>query len=679
MHRSHWLHPILLAASLGVMAGLLRAAREIVSHGYLELGFWRTCATMLRSAVLPALALGAGLGLIVALMALWGRRLWGGGELARLVGDGLVRRARRHPELLAAPAAFLPLIALLAIWQQRLSQGLVLGLAAAAAAGAIVASLELNRTTAVPSAGPARWRAQAWLYAGTAGIALWACFGFKRKLVALGSLDPKIGDLFLAGCLMVLGWWCWSASARPTGWGRWWPVLVESPLLLAIAVVLLPQAVPARWTPRQPYNVLLIGIDTLRYDHTSIAGDGASRLGLSPNLAALGARGTVFTRALSQAPWTLASFSSILTGKYPPQHGAISQLGKLRPRELTLGEIFHEAGYRTCALVTGHYMMSDSGVPQGFERVLQKRTGRDDITSDWVTDRAIDFIQHDPDRPFFVLAHYYDPHYRYQDHRDFHLADGYRGWLRDGEVRWREQRHLMRPHEIQFMRDVYAEEVQYTDRAIGRLLDRLRRSGLDRDTVILVVADHGEELLEHGWVGHLGSMHQEVLHVPMILVLPAAAQRVARVDRLVETRRVFATLLDAVGIELAQAQGASLVPLATDFEAAQPNPQDRAFSVVYSPPEQDRFLEQHPRALALVAGDWKLIHDLARDVRSLYNLSSDPGERTNLADQEPEILRRLDTELDEWWAGMLRAMPAPERHRTITNEEQQRLRSLGYL
>ena len=166
----------------------------------------------------------------------------------------------------------------------------------------------------------------------------------------------------------------------------------------ALGFMLVPLAAPAAlWLllsqPAPPSqqalqkNVILIGVDTLRWDHTSLSIDAARDL--TPNLRAWSQHGTRFENAISQAPWTLPAFASVMTGRYPRQHGATSLFGSLREEEVTLAEVLREEGYRTAAIISNLFVDSERRFRQGFDRFSEDHVrGHDAITSRGVTDEA---------------------------------------------------------------------------------------------------------------------------------------------------------------------------------------------------------------------------------------------------------------------------------------------------
>ncbi|UCC68705.1 MAG: sulfatase, partial [Armatimonadota bacterium] len=283
-------------------------------------------------------------------------------------------------------------------------------------------------------------------------------------------------------------------------------------------------------------NVMVVSIDTLRADRASLLSEDERERDLTPNMRELlAARGTVFSKAIAQAPWTLPSVASIFTGVYPKQHGAEHRTSVLPPGQLTIAEILREAGYRTLGVSSALYVTNASGLRQGFERFDESQArGQRNISSPRVTDKAIEFLEASSGEPFFLFVHYFDPHWAYRDHEEFGFAGWYDGWLSDisqrlkqdeftrhlGTVRPRPRRQLLDPEELKYIRDLYEGEIAYTDAEVGRLLRYVRQAGLEKSTLTIMVADHGEEFLERGNLGHGETIWQEVVHVPMIIAGP---------------------------------------------------------------------------------------------------------------------------------------------------------------
>jgi arylsulfatase A-like enzyme len=663
------------AAALGLGLGI----EEVLSHGYSALGFSRSSYLVLRDSVTDAVVAGviaASIAVVVLSVVIlaWGRLTAGrnregrglaawrfaGGVTAGLVVLAVLSFAPDAPAPRTALAVALVTVVVAAtLAAPRLHAGSP-GLKATLGA---LASIALFGPVMILSLGiPDRYYFSLGevVTRNTAVVAaVVICFLLTRSawLRSLGAgsprLSPALTRIVLAAFTLGLPLALWvltPALARPT---------------LSAANV---------------KNVVLIGIDTLRADRTTLLDPTVEGRSLTPNLRALASRGTVFGSAVSQSSWTLPSFASILTGRYPQQHGAMFLTGTLRESEVTLPEVLREAGYATGAVVSHFYVDERHGFSQGFDRF---RTDYDPmvrtlVNSERVTDLGLEFLDRHRDDDFFLFLHYFDPHYEWMNHAGWDFADSYAGWLREDPMdiyNLRAKRHLLETPEVDWLRALYDEEIAYTDAAIGQVLDYLRDHGLLETTAIIVVSDHGEEFLERGWLGHTITLNEEVVAVPLVAVLPGAGGDGTVVESTVETRSLFATVLDYLEIDDTKRPGASLLPLVRGEAAAAGS--DVAYASVWLPPDRSD-VGKNVVMSSVRSGEWKLIVDHLRGREQLYDLATDPGEAVDLSGERPEKLAELLTLLDDWVAEMREAgVDLP--HLEPDDELREKLRSLGYL
>ena len=502
--------------------------------------------------------------------------------------------------------------------------------------------------------------------AAAAPAALWSA----RELAWRPTEVESWLRLFAAAACAGVGVWMLERRARMA----WWS-------LAALCIA----GVGAGWAAsrpgaaslraERPLNVLIIGVDTLRADATSLAGSGPQGRDTTPQLREFAQRAVVFDNAVSQAPWTLPAFASMFTGRYPLEHGAHRLTSRLGFEQTTLAEILREAGYRTSAVTSHYYLDKSHGLEQGFEHFDSSNAlGHAAVTSERVTDLAIAQLERDDGRPFFVFAHYFDPHYEYRDHSAQAWADGYTGWLREQNdfENLIKIRHLLEAPEVDWLQALYHEDIAFTDAQIGRLLEHVRARGLERDTLIVVVADHGEEFGERGMFGHTISVHAEQLHVPLVIAAPGVSA--ARVSEVVETRALFETVLEVLGVDVRRTGGAPSLLRSFAAESSAPQP---AYSIVWLDDSQLSW-GKRIKAVCVREGRWKLVHDVTRGRKFLYDLDNDPGERRDVRSAEPHSTARLEALLDTWLAQQLQARtgnstaardPATERA----------LKALGYL
>jgi arylsulfatase A-like enzyme len=363
----------------------------------------------------------------------------------------------------------------------------------------------------------------------------------------------------------------------------------------------------------------------------------------------------------------------------PSSHGVTNPQTLLAPEQETLAELLEIRGYETGAIVSNLIINRERGFAQGFDDFDESLIGRRK-SSRKVSDLAIHWLRKKADSKFFLFVHYYDPHYPYIHHPRFDRTSGYQGAvLPEGDI-WelRDAGPSFSEQDLSHLVGRYHEEIAFTDDHIGRVLDELRVQGLYDRTIILVVADHGEELMDHGWIGHTRTLYEELLHVPMILRVGNAVQP-RRLEMPVSLLDVMPTLRALAGDRGEdRTQGISLVPYL--FGGLEPDRQRSLFAEVsfrFSRPPDDT---KTTFKTSLLADGYKTIHDLPTDSWEIYDLAADPEEKNNLAGSghaaEAELRRRLLA-----WETSRTSVAEGESSRSFEPSPQdiERLRALGYV
>ncbi|MEE9607727.1 MAG: sulfatase-like hydrolase/transferase, partial [Myxococcota bacterium] len=401
------------------------------------------------------------------------------------------------------------------------------------------------------------------------------------------------------------------------------------------------------------WNVLLVTLDTTRWDHLGCYGDEAAR---TPALDGLARRGVLFENAVAQAPITLPSHASIMTGKYPPAHGVRGNARYALPaRHRTLAEILAEHGYQTAAVVGSFVLDRRYGLAQGFARyeddreAMQQRTGSGDAArpgSD-VSRAALDLAaRFDRAAPYFLWVHYFDPHAPYAPPRE--VAASF-----DSTETGR-----------------YRAEIAAMDAAIGELLDGLEARDLLDRTLVVVVGDHGEGIAgPHAERSHGLFLYADTMRIPLIWSAPGGLAEGRRVERLARQVDVLPTLLDLLGLDPAAGiDGASLRgSLEGVAEAPDPGVVSYGESLLgwdsygWAPVYQVRTAE------------WKFIE---APTPELYRLAVDPREATNVADEFPNVVEQLRGELRRVREAQGGSALVPG---LVQGEDVERLEALGYV
>ena len=389
-------------------------------------------------------------------------------------------------------------------------------------------------------------------------------------------------------------------------------------------------------------NVLLVTIDTLRRDRLGAYG---STAGLTPTLDRLAASGIVYSRAFSHVPMTLPAHTSILTGRLPASHGVHNNTAfRLADDVPTLAATMKHAGYRTGAFVGAFVLDARFGLNRGFDEYddryphsggtqtfrFDERRGSEVVQAagDWILNQGSG-LRAQGNLPWFAWVHLFDPHAPYDA-----------------------------PPEYRAGRAPYDAEVFYADAMLGRLIDRLRAAhALDR-TLIVVTADHGESLGEHGETTHGLFAYDATIAVPLILAAPSVPP--GRVDALVGHDDIMPTILDLAGVAPpAGMDGRTLV-------TAPPVDRRIAFEAL------DANLTRGWAPLTgVISGRWKYI-DLP--IRELYDVLADPREATNVAERDA-------AHRDPLARAVARTAPSPQRGESSTAldaDAAARLRALGY-
>jgi arylsulfatase A-like enzyme/Flp pilus assembly protein TadD len=412
-------------------------------------------------------------------------------------------------------------------------------------------------------------------------------------------------------------------------------------LVAGLLVVLGWHLVPRQ---QQPLNLILISIDTLRADHLGCYGH--DRIG-TPNIDAFAGRSLRFERCFSAVPITLPSHTTMLTGMYPLRHSVRDNGTFVVPEDTpTLATILKHRGYRTMGVIGAYPLHSRFGLSRGFDiwdEELNQRYERimtlffDERKADKVTRRALDLLSGDLPEPFFLFLHYFDPHHPWNP-PSFYL-----------------QQHQDLP---------YDAEITFVDAWLGRLFARLEEQGLMERSLVILTADHGEGLGEHGEETHSFLLYNGTMHVPLILSYPGVTP--GTVDRIVSLADIVPTVLELLGIELEHdIDGVSLL---------QPAPAGRQ---LYMEALSGRLERGWNDLRALVTGEGTKY--LLAYQPELYDLDQDAGERVNLAPDQPETVRVMDEALHRLITTGQGRHSLAQRYSLADAEVTRKLRALGYL
>jgi arylsulfatase A-like enzyme len=400
-------------------------------------------------------------------------------------------------------------------------------------------------------------------------------------------------------------------------------------------------------------GVILIILDAVRADHLSCYG---YERDTSPVLDSLAASGILFEKCQAQSPWTLPSCASIVSGLSVRSHGTVTRVRstyRLDPDMHTIAGILAEEGYTTAGIVNNPLLSRTIGFadhtdyysfyPQGDGRAAE------------TVDEALQWLSSRSGQPYFLMVHFMDPHAPYDPPEPFDRE--YSSTGTSGGIAWEidedDPDRVLNPEDRDHLVDMYDGEIRWTDMQLGRLFAGIRGLELSDSLLIIVVADHGDEFLDHGGVDHGHTLYQELLHVPLIISgsgLPAGTvieEPVAQFD-------ILPTIMDYLDIHCPpEVQGISLLGEI---------PPDRELP--------SSGLRRNNLA-SILCGGYKIIGDMDTFEYVSYDLSRDPFELEPLPPDTDAV-----SSLEEYWVTPPFFVPPP-----VDNEEevQRTLRDLGYI
>ena len=392
-------------------------------------------------------------------------------------------------------------------------------------------------------------------------------------------------------------------------------------------------------------NVLVITMDTTRADHIGCYGYRSVR---TPVIDGLARNGVLFANAFTPSPSTLPGHCSIFTGLYPYGHGARANgTFHLDQENTTLAEILKANGYVTAAFISSYVLDGRFGLDQGFDLYdddLSKGVKYADHSfrerpAEFTNESALAWLKTAGDARFFAWVHYFDPHAPYLPPE---------------------------PLRTKYADHAYDGEIAYTDFEIGRLLSGLQESGVLENTLVILAADHGEGLGEHGEATHSLLVYDGTLHTPLVFWLPSRGPLGKVVDRQVSNVDIAPTVLDLLGIEPGvRFDGTSLLrgPEARD-------------ETIYAETISTLVLHGWSPLFTVRRQELKYIHAPRPE---LYDLKEDPKELNNLFEERLEQVAVLSQKLNQHVGQDLFGAKALEQMVVMDSETTQKLAALGYV
>ncbi len=428
-------------------------------------------------------------------------------------------------------------------------------------------------------------------------------------------------------------------------------------------------------------SVLVIIIDTLRADHVGCYG---SRPAATPNMDRIAEEGARFSTCVTPVPVTLPSISTILTSSYPPYHGVRDNgIFTLDLTLVTMADAFAKAGYSTAGIVGAHVVGEGTGIEQGFghfdsdfgdeyaresslDPARARETARAQRRAAQVTSLAADWLS-GARKPFFLAAHYFDPHTPYDPPPEY---------------------------AARYSQSVYLAEVAYTDSRLKGLLDAARSAAGGAGLITALVADHGEGLGEHGEDQHGFFIYDSTVLVPFLISYPGVVAPGREINAQVSTADLAPTVLDLAGLAVpgswqgvSHAESIGRTGGGTAAEAGTPGPEGDGLGgpkgllhegagACYMETFRTRYSYNWSELTGIRYDGWKLI---SAPEPELYDLRSDPAEEENLYASEPERARMMESLLDETSARLEGPFANLRPDTDLDDSERRKLNALGYV
>lgn len=509
--------------------------------------------------------------------------------------------------------------------------------------------------------------------------------GEERELWSrmLGPRDAKPAEVSVSlaraeGEVVRVGLHVGGAPGARFAWGAW-----TAPRILGAggADPLAFTAAPASPSPRgdalrkalAEANVLLIVLDAARARELGCYGYGRPT---TPEIDRLAREGVLFERAYTPAVYTLAAMSSVWTSEYPDRHhGAVSFSSRLPRGRLTLSEILTPRGILTAGFVANAVAGTMGGFDRGFAEFheLYRKYGSG---ADAFQKALPDWLHTNKDRRFFAYLHFREPHFPYDPEPPFDTRFGAAGPIPKAarrEMGWitetNQGRRPQTPDERAHLVRLYDGNLAFADQEIGSLRRALESEGLLDRTVVIVMADHGEGLGEHGWIGHNVQLYEESIHIPLVVRFPAgkgpAGQRITALVDLLDLAPTIADVFGALGQGGSdrQFQGHSLLPVVEGGPG--------------KPAILSRTVWDRPR-YALRDERFKYLYDTRSGEEQLFDVQADPGEARDIASADPLRAAYFRQALHQWILGLGRRAGAAEEG-ALTPEQRENLCALGYI
>jgi len=457
-------------------------------------------------------------------------------------------------------------------------------------------------------------------------------------------------------------------------------------------------------------NIILISLDCVRMESLScykrnFGGFIYKHLikPRTPNIDRIANDGVKFTHAICQAPYTPASHASILTGVNPPIHGIQTMVGnKLSESTQTLAGKLKEYDYKTGAFIGSFAMSKEYGLNRGFDIYdqdfdvwIRGTITREQRFGEESTNKALKWMTDTKNDKFFLFIHYFDAHgIPLKTFLDYPIEIG--GRHRILQIKQVRKKYIQIVRILKFFEQCILKfilgkgsrhkifqikQVKKIDKQIGRILDFLEKNNLYENTIIVLIADHGDAFGEHGENNHRSFLYDTTIRIPLIIKGPAGLKGVT-IPNQVRSIDIVPTILELLEIPLQGNYNFNSVEGESLLKIMEGNTREDRLAYIETCEEVSRknWLHFKRHYVGLRTGNWKLIIDKLNGTKQLYDLKNDPNEIHNLVNQQEEIARELEKKLND-----ITKMQDKNKIRKTSQTDheieniKERLKKLGYL
>ena len=454
--------------------------------------------------------------------------------------------------------------------------------------------------------------------------------------------------------------------------------------LTALALLLAPLVSCA--APQELPNMLIVTVDTLRADYLGPYGDSTAR---TPNIDKLAESATLFERAAAPMPLTRPSHFSLLTARYPREHGVVNNAMALPDEATTVTELLRDQGYATGAFLSVGLLDKDSGGGQGFS-TLDAASGKYQRRAEDTVSSALSWLEQVQDGPFFLWVHLFDPHIPYAPPEQFRSPEVATvpdvTWPRLNRIAGENDNNI--PAEIlEQAKELYRGEIAYTDHWIGKLLEGVERRAEPEDTLIVFTADHGECFENGSFFEHSDCLFEPAIRIPLLIRYPPMFPPGTRVDSQVSIIDIAPTLLRAIGVDIPEDFSGRPLQDREEFgdryvliqhpfyqgKLVKVRPKRRRhISSVGGEPRGEMLVDQEK--VGVVGGGFKYLRSGTDEM--LFQITPETDERKNLAELDPEARARMLDQLRRQLSEHDLEVIDPSE---INQELLEALEALGYL